>query len=716
MINHAKQIWLNTEEKNQYAEVAHTFYLSEPVSNVILEIYCETEYVVQINGKFTGGGQYKSYENKRVYDSYDVTSFLKKGENAIFIIAYHQGLNSLTYACGKAGVAFALGTSAKQYALSGADSKIRPCALYRSGEGVELTTGQIGYSYHYDATAKPLPWQNARIVECNLPFEKRPVRKLEYQSVVCGKICAQGYLKRETCLTAAENMQIDYLSCRDKNEIFDGMRIKKNPDGVYFVLDLGNEYAGLFTMTLRAGAGTEIDIGYGEHLDDLRVRTYGGARHFASNYRCCDGEQSFTGYFRRFAGRYLSVHITNMMDDVVFSEIGLIPTCYPLANQEYFKCNDYFYNKLYETSIRTLKLCMHEHYEDCPWREQALYAFDSYVQMRCGYYAYGEYEFARASLALLADGQRENGHLRICAPSGENLTIPSFSLCWILSLEQYVLFSGDVDFGIRMLPVADKILKAFRVENDMIVKDYSEENWYFYEWSEGGLDGDLVGKSIVGDDSVLHFYYILACESYNKVCKYGGLTEKYDTKAMKTKVREVFYDEEAGLFRTFCESNIFHELTQALAILSGTADWELLAPMLAKEDNGLVKVTLSTSIYKYDALLKGGNQYLEFVTDDIAKIWGDMIYAGANTLWETSVGADDFGNAGSLCHAWSAVPVYILYRYHLGFRPTAPGFQGYLLEPYATTAISRIDAQLYTPSETMRISVKDGVVIEKEKF
>ena len=42
MINHAKQIWLNTEEKNQYAEVAHTFYLSEPVSNVILEIYCET--------------------------------------------------------------------------------------------------------------------------------------------------------------------------------------------------------------------------------------------------------------------------------------------------------------------------------------------------------------------------------------------------------------------------------------------------------------------------------------------------------------------------------------------------------------------------------------------------------------------------------------------------------------------------------------------------
>mgnify|MGYP000804554403 CR=1 FL=1 len=176
----------------------------------------------------------------------------------------------------------------------------------------------------------------------------------------------------------------------------------------------------------------------------------------------------------------------------------------------------------------------------------------------------------------------------------------------------------------------------------------------------------------------------------------------------------MFYDEKAGLFRTFCDSDVYHELTQALAILSGVADWEMIAPILAKENNGLVKVTLSTSMYKYDALLKDSNQYLEFVTDDIAKIWGDMIYSGANTLWETSAGADDFGNAGSLCHAWSAVPVYILYRYHIGFYPTAPGFQSYSLKPCATTAISQIDAQLYMPSEILRISAKDGAVTDKE--
>lgn len=37
---------------------------------------------------------------------------------------------------------------------------------------------------------------------------------------------------------------------------------------------------------------------------------------------------------------------------------------------------------------------MHEHYEDYPWREQALYAFDSRNQALYGYYAFGNYDFA----------------------------------------------------------------------------------------------------------------------------------------------------------------------------------------------------------------------------------------------------------------------------------------------------------------------------------
>jgi hypothetical protein len=36
-----------------------------------------------------------------------------------------------------------------------------------------------------------------------------------------------------------------------------------------------------------------------------------------------------------------------------------------------------------------------------------------------------------------------------------------------------------------------------------------------------------------------------------------------------------------------------------------------------------------------------------------------MIDAGSTTVWETINGSVDFDNAGSLCHGWSAVPIYV---------------------------------------------------------
>ena len=63
------------------------------------------------------------------------------------------------------------------------------------------------------------------------------------------------------------------------------------------------------------------------------------------------------------------------------------------------------------------------------------------------------------------------------------------------------------------------------------------------------------------------------------------------------------------------------------------------------------------------------DKYGRFVLDDIATKWGRMIGNGATSFWETEKGAEDFANAGSLCHGWSAVPIYVYYRYVLGATP-----------------------------------------------
>ena len=40
-----------------------------------------------------------------------------------------------------------------------------------------------------------------------------------------------------------------------------------------------------------------------------------------------------------------------------------------------------------------------------------------------------------------------------------------------------------------------------------------------------------------------------------------------------------------------------------------------------------------------------------------------MVFSGATSFWETELGADDFDGAGSLCHGWSAAPLYLLEKY-----------------------------------------------------
>src|SRR5690606_18246694 len=120
-------------------------------------------------------------------------------------------------------------------------------------------------------------------------------------------------------------MQSDALSHRELGDLFESPRIQLSDSdttgiplkaqawdgmsGAYVVLDVGREEAGLLDLELEAPAGTIIDVGFGEHLEDLRVRTSVGGRNFANRYVASEGYQEFLHPYLRLAGRYIQVHI-----------------------------------------------------------------------------------------------------------------------------------------------------------------------------------------------------------------------------------------------------------------------------------------------------------------------------------------------------------------------------------------------------------------------
>lgn len=130
-----------------------------------------------------------------------------------------------------------------------------------------------------------------------------------------------------------------------------------------------------------------------------------------------------------------------------------------------------------------------------------------------------------------------------------------------------------------------------------------------------------------------------------------------------------------------------------LAILSGTATRRqrksIIANVLLNEEVPRVG-TPYMMCFEGMALAECGLH--ERMVNALRKYWGGMLDEGATTFWEAydpSQSGDEhytfyarpFGK--SLCHAWSAGPVYLLSSELFGIRPIESGWKRFALRPQA---------------------------------
>lgn len=481
---------------------------------------------------------------------------------------------------------------------------------------------------------------------------------------------------------------------------------------MFLALDLERMTSGYLALDITTPVPAEIEIGFGEHLQDLRVRTSVGARSFAAAYASGPERSRFVHYFRRLGCRYLQLFIH--CREAVIYEAGLLEVQYPVDEAPVFACGSLLHTKIYETAKRTLHLCMHEHYEDCPWREQALYGFDSRNQMLCGYYAFGEFDYARENLRLLALSQREDGLLELCAPARVPVNIPSFSLAFIIALEEYCRYSGDLAFGEEMLETADKILDSLRghIHNGTAFCYQEPGYWNFYEWNEL-LDGQPMeheSPAPPSADAGLQLFGLLALQRMAALYGYLGR----DAGALIQECRalaeglEAFWDEENGAYASFLRDNQrlqYAELIQALALYTKACPAQRRADLRQGLYEGRwLAATLSHSIFKYEALLEAPDIYGESVFGQIAERWGSMLFSGATAFWETDQGPEAFDGAGSLCHGWSGIPVYLYGAYLLGVKPEKPG--RWRQEKRVDCGVRRVSGILKSPQGYMEFGIK----------
>ena len=360
--------------------------------------------------------------------------------------------------------------------------------------------------------------------------------------------------------------------------------------------------------------------------------------------------------FVRIAGRYLEVVPT---DGVQILSAGILPVLYPVTEREVSL--EGLDRQIYDTCVRTLRLCMGNHYEDCPWREQALYVLDSRNQMLCGYDAFLESDYARENLIFISKGKRADGLLELTYPAVNTPAIPFFSLMYPVAVCEYVEHTGDDSILPLVWDTMETILRVFgeRIDETGLIPEFAHPYWNFYEWSEGS-DGWGRGRIEGGHSLILNCAYVHACRCFETLCVKMGVNFAFDENEIKTAIAENMMDAD-GRFRLFREGESIHtQLGNAMALLIGLGDGR--TENAVKYGENLVPATLSTMGFVYDALLLRSEKNEEFVINDIRLKYKSMLDQGATTFWETLEGQSAFDNAGSLCHGWSALPVHYYHR------------------------------------------------------
>ena len=404
-----KTIWYDKEnEVNSYAECVSRFCYDD--GECYADISADGEFELYINGKFAANGQYPDYPFYKVYERVDISEFCVKGENVIAVRAYHDGLkNSSVWYPKTAGVAFRVFSGETVLSESDENTLVRKSLVYKSGD-MEVITNQLGYSYKADLT-KEDDWKtrigcdgfvNAEVKDADYTFNPRPIKRCSLSSPLESKAVMQGYfveaggdlpsLKAQNALLGF--VRFSDMTGKDKIKFADkpvGFACEKG-DGIYAVYDLGRETTGYLNFDITVEEDADMIVAYGEHLSDGRVRAEVGLRNFAFSVKLKKGKNVFSNYIRRLGLRYLQVYI--YAHKATIDKLTVREYFYPVEELPK-KFNDKLVEKIYETGVRTLRLCMHEHYEDCPWREQALYAMDSRNQMLFGINQGGTYDDIR---------------------------------------------------------------------------------------------------------------------------------------------------------------------------------------------------------------------------------------------------------------------------------------------------------------------------------
>ena len=365
---------------------------------------------------------------------------------------------------------------------------------------------------------------------------------------------------------------------------------------------------------------------------------------------------------------------------------GYTFTAYPYKELPAVRSSDPDHQRMDEVSWRTLRMCSHETFEDCPTRERLQYAGDVHVQARTAYWMAGDTALARQAMLHFAESLNDEGLTASRYPSRVPQLIPLWSIHWVLSVGEYHDYSGDAETVRACLPAALRVLDWFLDRRDPSGLVGWLPYWKIADWCQQWSGGTPPGMEC-GPTAIVNFMVVAGLRAAATLCETTG---RSDEAARRRKQADElarlshkgFWDEADGLYRDRPSGpSEISQLTNAWAILSGVASAErarrMAEPMATRP--GLCEAAWFGKTFLFDALRVAEREDL---AEQLLEPFRALLPLGL-TAWPES---PDLKGC-SECHGWSNLPGLAFRQLYLGVRVEEPGCRRVRIAPWSGTLL-----------------------------
>ena len=469
----------------------------------------------------------------------------------------------------------------------------------------------------------------------------------------------------------------------EKNEnAFQGLLVRKISDAVFpveiksgeeILFDFGDHFTGYLNISLDndglikiTDSPVRLHFTFGEFPLETETKPEEYKGGLGSGW-LQNEERSFVftpcraRLDRRYAFRYLKIKRTDSASFTVkINALSVTAvSAADIKNAPPSPSEDALLKEIYSISVKTLKECQQEVFEDGPKRDRRLWIGDLKLQAMTDYGIFGNLNLIKRCIYLFASATGEHKMVAPCIfpdspPFVDEWVFCDYSLFFISCLYDWYKNTGDISLVEELYSVAFAQFEA--VKKKFIKKEKRIDLNCFIDWCPG-LD-----KS-----TALLGVYIYTLKQLQTLSEILGKSEE----AVKKEIEEAAeilnscYDKKTGLFTAVSGQISYH--SQIWAVLSGVLTDTEAVKVLDRINKYPTELTMRTPYmmhYYIEALYNSGlkDEALSFIKDK----WGKIVKAGFDCcpeIFNTENPLESPYNApeiNSACHAWSCTPAYWL--------------------------------------------------------